>query len=98
FLSPKSIPTKMCLTCIEASLLSKGLALFYSEPVPRLAFFYILPSSRGGEYTVAQTAVVYGFPLPFRTSRTRWLSAPFGASFRYRWSSLKASVDFSFCQ
>src|SRR5262249_22137776 len=49
-LSPKSIPTKMCLTCIEASLLSKGLALFYSEPVPRLAFFYIVNSSRGGEY------------------------------------------------
>src|SRR5262245_3753829 len=50
FLSPKSIPTKMCLTCIEASLLSKGLALFYSEPVPRLAFFYIVNSSRGGDY------------------------------------------------
>src|SRR5215510_7737978 len=51
FLSPKSIPTKMCLTCIEASLLSKDLALFYSEPVPRLAFFYIVNSSRGGEST-----------------------------------------------
>src|SRR5262249_18619921 len=50
FLSPKSIPTKMCLTCIEASLLSKGLALLYSEPVPRLAFFYIVNSSRGGEF------------------------------------------------
>jgi hypothetical protein len=35
----------MCLTCIEVSLLSKGLALFYSEPVPRLAFFYIVNSS-----------------------------------------------------
>src|SRR5262245_15797180 len=52
FLSPKSIPTKMCLTCIEASLLSKGLALFYSEPVPRLAFFYIVNSSRGGEFSL----------------------------------------------
>src|SRR5262247_3389988 len=48
FLSPKSIPTKMCLTCIEASLLSKDLALFYSEPVPRLAFFYIVNSSKEG--------------------------------------------------
>src|SRR5262245_6426343 len=54
FLSPKSIPTKMCLTCIEASLLSKGLALFYSEPVPRLAFFLHSELLEGGANTQGQ--------------------------------------------
>jgi hypothetical protein len=37
-LSPKSIPTKMCFT-MWASLLFEDLVLFYSEPIPRLAFF-----------------------------------------------------------
>src|SRR5499426_2891130 len=55
FLSPKSIPTKMCLNCIRpVSFLD--LALFYSEPVPRLAFFYIVNSSRGGDYACPNIA------------------------------------------
>src|SRR5262245_51381680 len=76
FLSPKSIPTKMCLTCIEASLLSKGLALFYSEPVPRLAFFYIVNSSRGGEFA-AQSAVQSIYVR--RREATSLRSSPYGS-------------------
>src|SRR5215472_2972344 len=68
--SPRSVLPSSCLPnrfqrkCDSpcwASLLSKGLALFYSEPVPRLASFLhseLLASPQGGEYRSPVTQFV----------------------------------------
>src|SRR5215468_1072932 len=68
--SPRSVLPSSCLPnrfqrkCDSpywASLLSKGLALFYSEPVPRLASFLhseLLAVMQGGEYRSPATQFV----------------------------------------